>query len=441
MENNTEPLNNQKPSVPPETISGGRKVLQPLSQDLNSSSATPVIRQPNLPSPAIPNQPDPTNTPSNPISTPASTINTKPNFDVSSIYPDITKTENLGGPAPIPNDKNEEDLNAATFSEGYSIGTTIFLYQLGAAIILSIINYGILSSIRTTSATALAFEYVFFYLFEYLVFAYLPYRVLVDNQNEDPLWLTLFGIATQSVIVAIAAAISLGIVIGAILHPGASVSLTRFSANNAVGVSIVIFIAAIVISYFLTKLSWGIAFYLFGKLDILVSKTIGVAIISIIVIGIIYHFISIYRIFDNKPLIAASKSLSNSSTSSNTGSLPITLARYTVTGNPSYSVDFYKDSAVSTIAGVNVVIHSQNNGEQVYLFANTQKPNTGSCLPTSTTFTFNIQGSTGTGCFSTTEAVGHISINGQNYNIDLNSDRNDQTLKTTETIYNSISFN
>lgn len=84
------------------------------------------------------------------------------------------------------------------------------------------------------------------------------------------------------------------LIIRSVINHGVPSSLSHIGGAGLGGIAIVVYIGFFVASYFLTKLSWGIAFSLFGKIkNKTVIKAIGIVAIAIIVGGLAYHYLTL----------------------------------------------------------------------------------------------------------------------------------------------------
>ena len=297
---NPEPVQPQNPTpqtTPPPSQSGtsfgsSMNIIQPLSNDLTTEDATPKV-------PAQPTQVMQT-TPLRPTDTtpiPAVPQTTRP--DTSSIYPDATKgigTNNYSTPSPDDNNK-KDNSESNIFSAGYSIGGSIFWQQLIAGIVLGLILFGIDASVlKSANISVIATVSLLYYLVEFFVVAYIPYNTLKSNNVDEPVWLTVFGVATQAVIIGVLFELVDILIIHAITSHAASSAAIHIGGSGLVGGAIIVYIVFLIACYFLTKLSWGLAFSLFGKItNKTIVKTIGVCIIAVIVGGIAYHYLTLHR--------------------------------------------------------------------------------------------------------------------------------------------------
>ncbi len=429
---NVPPANNQEPvSQPAEQPSsgfgGGMKVIQPLSTSPQPESTAPPV--PDQPALATPQEPTQTTvpTPPKPTVTSANPQPAQPN--PSAIYPDVTRGVGANTyPTPTSADNTKDIPVTASFSEGYSLGGTIFWYQLVAVIVFGLIFYGLTASVlKTTSISLAAIVGLLHYVIEYLVLIYVSYSVLMSNAVEEPFWLTLFGAASQSVIVAAAFELVDLLIVRTVINHGVLSSLTHISGSSLAAKGIIVYIGFLIASYFLTKLSWGVAFNVFGRItNKVVVKAIGIGVIAVIVGGIGYHYLTLPR--------------KNSPTQSSTinTSRPSGLTNYNVNSNTPFSVDFFKGSVVTSLQGQKILIDSERSGKQAYIFVTTSTMPTTSCTYSSMpVFTFYVQGTKGLGCYGSSGSDGHIQIKGQNYDISLRDDI-DVSQQTTEAIFNSV---
>lgn len=216
----------------------------------------------------------------------------------SSVYPDANDTHLTPGGAADDKKDTSESLN---FNNGYSIGGTIFWLQLLLGIVLGLLFWGITSSLLTTvSFSRLAEISLVYYLFEFILVMYVPYSTLKSSNIEEPIWITLLGIATQSVIVLSLLEIIDIVIIHIILNRSASTTLFNIlhsiGGTGVVTVLIATYVGFFIAAYFITKLSWGIAFSLFGKSSSkAVIKAAGVSVVAIIVAVLVSHYLTLHR--------------------------------------------------------------------------------------------------------------------------------------------------
>jgi len=432
--NNVPPANSQEPvnqtPTPAVGFGGGMKVIQPL--DPNLKVDTTPTQPPTLPAPATPANPPQAqtiNTGIQPID--ATTQPTQQRVNPSSIYPEATQGMTATRyQTSSPTDNKKETNESYSFSNGYSIGGSIFWLQLLAVIVLGLILFGIdYFVLKAATVTVIAIVSLLYYLVEFFVVAYIPYNTLKSNNIEEPFWLTTFGVATQSIVVATLFELVISLLIRSVINHGVSSSLAHIGGAGLGAIAIIVYIGFFIASYFLTKLSWGVAFNIFAKITNKVAvKAIGIGVIAIIVGGIGYHYLTLSsKKADQSAII---------NTSSTSG-----LASYNVNSSPSFSVDFFKGSVVTTIQGQTVLISSGAGGEQASIYVNTATTPTTSCaLSGMPAFSFYVQGIKGLGCYESSGSDGYVQINGQNYDIGLREDFN-VSQQTTETIFNSININ
>lgn len=304
-QNPAPPVTTPASATPPSQ--GSQKVIQPSEEMIKEAASNPTsyysksptpnmaaTQNPQAPAPAPnPDQPQTTIKPPNP----------------SSIYPEAN--DNPQQLSSTPTDDKTDKPAPPKFGDGYSTGGSIFLFQLLAGIVLGlvllVIDYSVL---RTANISVIAVVSLLYFLAEFIVVAYIPYSTLKSDNVEEPFWLTLFGVAIQSVIGVILIE-AVYIVIRSVVNHGVSSSLTHtltdIGGSGLKVIGIVVYIGLLVAGYFLTKLSWGIAFALFGKIsNKLIVKAIGIGVIAIIVGGITYHFLTLHSSNSSQPKIKIS---------------------------------------------------------------------------------------------------------------------------------------
>jgi hypothetical protein len=441
-------VNSQDPTQPPQSdippaqqpvplATTSKKVIQPsaeLVQEIKAEQAeqTAAVRSPAQPQgPTSQANPAPDTQPSAATSSQAgNAVPTTPTIapqptkpDVNSIYPEATRGINDNAaryPSLSPTADTQEALTEITFSEGYVVGGTIFFYELIGGLVLEFLS----SRVDMTFHMPLVLAAL--YVVDYLILLYLPYHVLRSEVTGEALWLSLIGSATQTVVFAAAS-----LLIAVILH---------VVGGLGVLLGLVAGIGFIVVSYFLTKLSWGIAFSLARKIKSkLVMKVVGIGLVAVFIGVIAYHFALQRNTRTATPLQSNASSVQSGA-----------LSAYHVSGKPPYAVMFYKGArtfvnsggsgslTISTGAGVKgVAISIQKAAVQTTQHGcNTTDP--------SSEFDFNIQGSSGIVCIVTTNNIpnyfGHITVNGVSYDIDMFSFSQRQNLVTVKAIFNSIAI-
>jgi hypothetical protein len=438
-----EPTSQPTPPSSP-SFGGGMKIIQPLNPDIKPENPTPQPpAQPVAPAPDS-NYPqgETANASTQPLG--AATQQPQPVANSSSIYPEATHGLSANSYQTLsPADSKKDTPEATTFDGGYSIGGSIFWNQLIAGIVFGVIFYGITVSVLKSANTSLInIVGLLHYVIEYLILIYIPYRILKSNAEQEPLWLTLFGVATQSVIVATAFELVSLVIIKAVLNHGVSSSLSHIGSGGLGALAIVVYIGFFVASYFLTKLSWGIAFSLFGKIkNMMIIKAIGIGVIAVIVGGIGYHYLTLSGHTSKNGI---SISTSSSACQSNG------LCSFKVSGNPSYSADFYKGAKVINSKSSQGLIDYDpvTLGQGVHISVATASPSA-ACSPaeTNSTFDVQVQGVSGTVCvFNNTASnlvsyTSYIQLNGNNYAITMISYAYQQNLDTVKSIFNSVVIN
>jgi hypothetical protein len=427
------------PTQPAPTSSyGGMKVIQPISSDLTIDTV------PTTP-PTATALPAEQAQPATPVAQDLP-FNTPPPRPVapSSVYPDPTQGFNAtNNQVSSPADNKKDTKVAYNFDSGYLIGGSIFWNQLIAGIIFGVIFYGITASVLKTAGTSLInIVGLLHYVAEYLVFIYVPYRVLRSNAEDEPLWLTLFGVATQSVIVACAFELVSLVIIKAILNHGVSSSISHIGSGGIGALAILVYIGFIIASYFLTKLSWGIAYSLFSKIkNKMIVKAIGIGILAIIVGGIGYHYLTLSGSTSKNGI-----SLSTASTVCQSNGL----CNYKVSGTPSYSADFYKGAKViNNKKGQGLIDYDPVTlGQGVHIGVAVASPSAScSSAETNSTFAIQVQGMSNTVCvFNSTASnlvsyTSYVQLNGRNYVITMISYSYKQNPDTIKAIFNSIAIN
>ena len=349
-----------------------------------------------------------------------------PPFNTNNIYPSVGASHQ---PPVDMADNNKTKL--LSFSDGYSVGGTIFWYQLIATIVFGIIMYGITTSVLKTRSYSLSILVgLIAYTIQYLILIYIPFSVVRSEAVEEPIWLSLFGVAAQSVIIAATFALVDILVVRTIINHGSSYAFPHIGSSGVAAIGVFVWIGLLIASYFLTRLAWGTAYALYSKLSKVVVKTIGIIVIAIFIGGIVRHYLAAYN---------SHKNLVQTNTVSATQ--PTSLSRYKIGGSPSFSVDFYKGSYIIYIEGKpQVVYNSPATGQAFITFVKSNTTTTTCSTPNSQQFTFYVQGSQSLGCYIPPDSsYGYFKSQGQNYAVNVYSAN--QQLQTIKSIFNSITIN
>ncbi len=315
-----EPIN-QTPGPAPasSSIGGGMKTIQPL--DPNLKVDTTPLQPPAQSSTAKP--------PLSPINTSvmpevSGTEPPKPNANSSSIYPDATLGMNATTDQSSSHNDNNKDIGESyKFRNGYSIGGSIFWFQLLVGIVLNIIFFGVITAaIKSNSGSVVRVVSIIYYLVELIILIYIPYKTLLSNQIKNTFWLTLFGAATQLVIIGSFFELVDYLIIRSIINHGVSSSITYLGGSGNKATAIIVYICFFIALYFLTKLVWGIAFSVFGKIkNKVMFKIIGVVIIALFVGGIAYHYLSVKSTENKIKIESGQTTYQNNNNNSPKGSL------------------------------------------------------------------------------------------------------------------------
>ena len=227
------------------------------------------------------NNEQPDQTSEQPIAPPPSRV------DVNSIYP-TPGEHHYDNRQPLNDLSIDNKPEALNFKQGYSIGGKIFWWLLLVGIVMSLVSFSVISFLYgTKNVSSIATTLSFCYLFELLAIIYTVFRILRSNELGSPFWFTIFGLATEF-IVTVAAGIAIAIptyLLFASKGVSNSVPTHNTFTNNTFGGGfyyLVIFIVFFVFSYFITKLTWGLSFFLLGKIkNKVIVKVIDIIFISL----------------------------------------------------------------------------------------------------------------------------------------------------------------
>jgi hypothetical protein len=280
---------------PDQPIGGGMKIIQPLTPGLKAEDYQPRIP---VHAPAPSQAPAPTTTettpqPEQPVVDPLlATQNTSSN---SSTPPEITKGMFASfSEVPTPANNKEDSYEELTYATGYSIGTTIFWFQLLAAVAFEIVFFIIKAALlRSTNFKLVIAVVLIYYLIYLFVLVLVPYKILKSNNVKKPISLTIFGFATQAVIVSILYTTIIFFIIDKIITYGIAYSITHNIGKGVGPLVIILYIVFAVAFYLLNKVAWGVAFLLMSKIKSdLAIKLISGAIIAVLLAVIVtntYH--------------------------------------------------------------------------------------------------------------------------------------------------------
>jgi hypothetical protein len=267
---------------------------------------------------------------------------------------------------PSDNIETDNKPRIPSFKEGYVVGGKIFWVLIVLCIVMNLILFGAMSLLsKTINVSSYNLILLPGYFIMLLTVVYATCQVLKTVGIEDVFWLTIFGIATKLVVI-VACLVPAFIVLAPLLF------LTIISGG--VGATLVSFIASFIISYLLTKLSWGIAFYLFGKIE---NKVIIMAIDIIFIIAIACSFIFYGFLIErfskitgytgnNTSLVKPSSNLGSDKNASNGLTDEIRYSNYEivlsdgssiiVSANSLWGSSSNKDKLIREIDGINYVI-------------------------------------------------------------------------------------
>ena len=163
------------------------------------------------------------------------------------------------------------------FGTGYSIGGTIYLFQLIAGFVLGIIIYFIdLALFKSHSSVTLQLGILVMYLVVLFVQVYVAYKIVSSQNIKEPIWVTVIGSAIQAVLLSITVVVLAVAATLIITRSGSGFGLRIISAQT-----IIIAIVFFIISYFVTKIAWGICIALISKIkNPVILRVIGIVVIA-----------------------------------------------------------------------------------------------------------------------------------------------------------------
>ena len=389
--------------------------VTPLQSQSGTQTPVPPVNQPALtPSQAAPEQ----TMNSAPITTATPTQAAK--YASGSIYPEATRGINrndISPPPSTPMNETKDTPETYAFDDGYQVGKIIFIYQLVAGLVFGLLTSHLIQTFHTPIMLAVI------YVIEYLItLLYIPYHVVRSDAAKEPLWTTLIGTAVQTLIVGM----------------GFALLAVMIKYVGSLGIfEIFIGIGFLIASYFLTKLSWGLAFSLVGKIkNKMIVKVIGIGLIALFVGAIAYHYV-----------MPRGSSAANTTASVQKST---NLVLYHVAGKPSFSVDYYTGSKTSTQdSGGGSITYSTGHAVQgvnlsISNAITVNATNSCSSSDNNSEFNFQVQGSTGIVCVSNnksmTSYIGYIQVDGKSYVINMFAFSYQQKLTTVISIFNSITI-
>jgi len=264
----TEPQNSQ-PTKPP----GGMKTIQPLNPNL--SQELEQAKQNSL-NPAPAQQASPNLAPNSAANQASSIPKTAP--DVSKIYPDPVPS--LGA---SPHMTEKDGLGQATtnteftFGRGKYIGMKIFWYQLVYGVIFFLLLFCLQRTIKNSTALILL------ELVGEVGVLIIPFYVLKKESITKYFWMGVLGGGFQTLLLVIALLI---------------VTLVITATTKAtLATIIIVYLALVVVAYFIDKLAYGISFFLRAKLGETVIMIIDLIILVLLVVGLATSAVRLFHYY------------------------------------------------------------------------------------------------------------------------------------------------
>lgn len=283
----------------------------------------------------------------------------KNGYNPASIYPTAVNENELVNRKIDDENKEKEELDESTalvFKNGWRIGSSIFWIELIVGIIAALIfwaiNYALIYSKNLT--VIFIFSWLELGTFFYLGIR-IPYKQLSIRNIKWPLWITLLALSLQAIFYVLYN-IFIGYLIIEIIERGYITSSIKilddlsniFKHKTYV---ILICIAAVIIflaiAYLLTKLFYGLAFYISGKINNKRGiQALALGLFLIIILGSIGS-----KYYGRHKLEQVENSINN--TSSSTSQLgtsvnnPLSLKTFS-NGGYTYTLEFYKNARVFT---------------------------------------------------------------------------------------------
>ncbi len=214
-------------------------------------------------------------------------------YNITSIYPDAPTEHNNKATDTIAEPfMDRESPSAITFANGFDIGATIFWFQVIAGILLYLatlaLTFFLLDHTHSLVIDRIASLIVF--ATGLLVAIYIPYSVIKSNNIVKPIWLTAFGVPLGAILDLILFFVFETLFYHLLLERVSFVSLHPSVTSAVIG------IALLVASYYVMKLTYGITFRVYQRINNADKfRVISIAMIAIIIVGgIVSHFFNIF---------------------------------------------------------------------------------------------------------------------------------------------------
>jgi hypothetical protein len=244
----------------------GFKTIQPSESFIKEMSGVAVA----------PKIPEPNNSSAEPVnpnvhfvsqdSTSPAKNNPPETVNPENVYP--TPAPNLLNPDEVPtnvHNKNWPEGEPLDFIRGYKLGSNIFWTELIVSFIAGIVFY--LLSLAIIQAKNTDLDLIFGTIEElaYLFLAiYIPYKIVKEDSVVYPFWTTILGISTSSIFIVPSTVFWYYFILFGTRH-AASFTFLR-STNSLIIADVSIFILILIASYFICKLSYGLAFFVVGRI-------------------------------------------------------------------------------------------------------------------------------------------------------------------------------
>jgi hypothetical protein len=275
-----------KPEAQHHNLQPRKKVIQPSAAILKDVAENPdaYARAPSNSAPSLTPVPE------------ANVLSTEPQastetFEPRNVYPGPKDSHT---PPSRPEAKNDQS-DVFNFSSGYTVGSGVYWFQLLAVVILGLLlSIVVLPLLKYASGLTTVWVLLLYYTGSLAVIAYVvPYRRLLRDAIDKPLWLTLFGATIQSFLISLGYSLVLllfALLFRADLSDGV-LSLFGTVGGGLYAVAVVVIVAAFVLAYFGTRISWGLAFKFYAKLNIQVVRIIGLTPPLFLVASFIYSLL------------------------------------------------------------------------------------------------------------------------------------------------------
>ena len=235
--------------------------------------------QPQQPNPVPPQQPQPNQPPAQP-----------PKYDLSKIYPEAEDPTTARG---IVRKLPSEIFSKFTFTNGWEIGTGIFVTSLIMGLVVGFFLYILFSVVHVHSLSSAIAVLLVSLGAALLIGIFVPYKIISNENIPDAFWLTLMGCSFGWIVNGLLGLSSIGL-IGAYfsIHSYTSpiswlsIHLAKYTGSiNSQLLSIIIIIISLIVALYFTKLIYGLTFFIAGKLKNELALKVLSLVLTVVIVG------------------------------------------------------------------------------------------------------------------------------------------------------------